>query len=109
MVTDTSRGIRFRAWDRGAAVYTGETAEDWAALPEPLVLVDVYLEQTLTSGRHYRWRMECEWYGCRTCCGGRLEFARWHDEHRPRDETWAWKVGVLISDAAMQAVREQAG
>ncbi len=107
---DTTRGLAFRAWLADGRRLDGTTIHDWRALPNTgVVLVDAIEPARTNAGRPYRWRMECEWFGCRPREDGGLEFQRWHETAAPACCTeWDWKQGQLIDDAAMAAIREEA-
>lgn len=107
---DTTVGIAFRAWTVAGQRLDGTTIHDWRALPETgVLLVDVLEPKTTTAGIPYKWRMECEWFGCRFREDGGLEFQRWHEDTPPPCCTaWDWKQGQLVSDTMMQSIREEA-
>lgn len=103
---DTTLGIGFRAYYADGQIIEGASVDAWAAAPATaLVLCDVIEPKEYAPGKPYRWRMECEWFGCRAHPSGQLEFARWHEETRPADDAWIWKQGLLITDAHMDEIR----
>lgn len=110
MIPDTTRGVSWLAIYADGRVSEGSTLEEWVAAPSTdLVLVDVYEPKEWAPGKPYRWRMECEWFGCREGPDGLLEFCRVHEEDAALDPAYVWKHGVLIPDAEMEAIRAVAG
>lgn len=104
---DITIGQFFVLWNEDGQYWRGETLAEWQALPaEGIVLVDVYELKEWAPGKPYRWRMECEWFGCRVA-DNHLEFCRWHDPYvvPQSGDGWVWKRGVQISDLAMSEIR----